>query len=261
MPDRARGAGRGRLCDSGRPAGADEVDRRRRCLRGSRRQPRHRRQRRARSMSEPSRATTGLADGGDLRARISRWWPGPLGRAHHRHRARRCRSHRGHPRPRPRLAPALPRFVGASGSTRGRARIFYLNTRSVRQWARLIRELRRRRLRPALRQQHVGAGAVAASGARIGRAGSCEPREVLVAPRGELADGAMSVEVPKEAAWRCALLRPMFRRADVIWHASTDLEAAQIRAQFPQLRIQICMMEVSRATAVRRASDRSPKTS
>lgn len=128
--------------------------------------------------------------------------------------------------------------------TRGRARIFYLNTRSVRQWARLIRELRRHRFDllyvNSMWEPVLSVLPVLASVCRIVRT-----NEVLVAPRGELTDGALSVKSTKKR-WGLRGLRPLLRRADVTWHASTDVEADQIRAHFPAPRIQICMMEVSR---------------
>lgn len=137
-------------------------------------------------------------------------------------------------------------YPGLSGRwiNRGRARIFYLNTRSIRQWVRLVRELRRHHYDllyvNSMWEPVLSILPVLASRCRILRTGA-----VLVAPRGELADGALGVKSTKKRLV-LPILRQLLRRADVIWHASTDMEAAQIRAHFPLLRVQVCMMEVSR---------------
>jgi glycosyltransferase involved in cell wall biosynthesis len=58
-------------------------------------------------------------------------------------------------------------------------------------------------------------------------------RQVLLAPRGELSLGAMEIRAWKKSAYLCAF-RAMRLHRFVTWHASTEMEAADIRRVFGQ---------------------------
>jgi glycosyltransferase involved in cell wall biosynthesis len=66
---------------------------------------------------------------------------------------------------------------------------------------------------------------------------------ILLAPRGELSPGAFALKSSKKRTF----LRwwgPFLRRMDVRWHASTEDEAAHIRALFPWASIEIALDQV-----------------
>ncbi|NJC81145.1 glycosyltransferase [Planosporangium mesophilum] len=136
-------------------------------------------------------------------------------------------------------------YPGLSGTwvNRDRTRVFYLNTGSLSQWLRLWRELRATPFdllyvnslwSPQFTQVPVLA-------VRLGliRAGN-----VLVAPRGELSPGALALK-----SWKKRLFLkwwgPFLKRMGVIWHATADKEASEIRAVCPWAHIEINQNQVA----------------
>jgi glycosyltransferase involved in cell wall biosynthesis len=124
-------------------------------------------------------------------------------------------------------------YPGLTGrwSPRRRARVFYLNVHAPRQWLRLWRDLRdvpfdllyvNSSLSPLFTVLPIVAVRL-----RLLRCGG-----LLIAPRGELSAGALSLKATKKRVFlRCwgRLLAGMTVR----WHASTAREAGEIRAVYP----------------------------
>lgn len=68
------------------------------------------------------------------------------------------------------------------------------------------------------------------------RVGVLRSRAVLLAPRGELSAGALALHARRKRV-AIILLRVLLRDRDLVWHASTSLEATDIRREFPHARI------------------------
>jgi glycosyltransferase involved in cell wall biosynthesis len=130
-------------------------------------------------------------------------------------------------------------YPGLSGRwvDRSRSRIFYLDTRRPGQWLRLWRELRTEPLH-LLYVNSLWAPTFTVLPIVAARLGLLRTGNVLIAPRGELSPGALSLKAGKKRMF----LRwwgPFLRGLDVLWHASAQREADDIRAVFPWARIEI----------------------
>ena len=130
-------------------------------------------------------------------------------------------------------------YDGLSGRwlRRGGANVFYLGTRSVRQWLRLLRELRRQRF-DLLYVNSLFAPMFTILPVLAVRVGLIGADRVLIAPRGELSPGALALKGTKKRLflrWWGAVLRDMA----VIWHASTPMEAGDIRSVCPWASVEI----------------------
>lgn len=121
-------------------------------------------------------------------------------------------------------------YPGLSGRwvPNGRAVVFYLDPKSPVHWYRLVRALRRRRIALLYVNSLWNAGLSLAplllAWSRLLPAG-----RVLIAPRGELSPGALGLKSFKKRAFLLLWSR-MLGRLRPIWHASTALEAAEIRS-------------------------------
>lgn len=124
-------------------------------------------------------------------------------------------------------------YEGLSGQriTRGAAEVLYLAKFSPRQWMLLLWDLRRN---PpdllyvnSLWNPTFTILPIVASRLRVFRVGG-----VLVAPRGELSPGALTLKARKKSLFLRAW-RPFLSRAEIAWHASTQLEKADILRTFP----------------------------
>ncbi len=130
-------------------------------------------------------------------------------------------------------------YPGLSGRwvTRGRSRIFYLNVRSISQWWQVLRDLRSESIDllyvNSLWQPIFTLLPVAAL-----RLGILRSAAVLIAPRGELAPGALTLKGRKKHAF-LRILRPLLRSLNVNWHASTDLEGNHILRYFPEANVYV----------------------
>jgi glycosyltransferase involved in cell wall biosynthesis len=130
-------------------------------------------------------------------------------------------------------------YEGLSGRwfKRGGADVFYLGTRSLRQWAKLLRELRRQRF-DLLYVNSLWAPMFTILPILAVRAGLITADQVLIAPRGELSPGALALKGTKKRLflrWWGAVLRDMA----VVWHASTPMEAGDIRAVCPWAEVEV----------------------
>ena len=130
-------------------------------------------------------------------------------------------------------------YPGLSGKwvQRGRAIVLYLDTRSVRQWVEAVAMLHRARYEllyvnslwsPIFTVIPILARAVRVIGAKA----------ILIAPRGELSPGALSLKARKKAI-AIHLWGGMLRRLGVTWHATSEGEAGHIRAIFPWAQVVI----------------------
>jgi glycosyltransferase involved in cell wall biosynthesis len=130
-------------------------------------------------------------------------------------------------------------YPGLSGrwTTRNHSRIFYLDTNRPVQWHRLWRELRTNSF-DLLYVNSLWAPAyslvpIIAARLRLIRVGN-----VLIAPRGELSPGALSIKSTKKRlffkSWR-----PLLKSMGVLWHASAEKEASHINAVCPWAHVEI----------------------
>jgi len=130
-------------------------------------------------------------------------------------------------------------YPGLSGTwvQRGRAKVFYLDTRSPVQWMRLLIELRKTRFDLMYANSFWAPMAtgvpILLSWLRLLRC-----RRTIIAPRGELASGALSLKARKKRlafrAWG-----NFVRMMGIRWHATAAHEAADILAHFPWARVLI----------------------
>lgn len=131
-------------------------------------------------------------------------------------------------------------YPGLSGRWVSRpngARVFYLDTRSATQWLTVVRDLRRTPIDlmylNSFFEPTMTVLAVLAARLRIIRV-----QRILIAPRGELSSGALSLKSLKKRLFVLGW-QPMLRHAHAIWHASSELEAAEILARFPHSQVEV----------------------
>lgn len=135
-------------------------------------------------------------------------------------------------------------YSGLSGRwvTRGRSRIFYLDARNPKQWLRLRRELRTTPF-DLLYVNSLWDPSFTMIPIFSVMFGLIRARTILIAPSGQLSPAALSLKDRKKRfvlKWWAPLLRSL----NVIWHASSDKEAAQIRAVLPWARIEVSENQV-----------------
>ncbi|HEX9999959.1 MAG TPA: hypothetical protein VGB74_05870, partial [Actinoplanes sp.] len=141
-------------------------------------------------------------------------------------------------------AGATAPYPGLTGRwrPRNRARIFYLNVHAPRQWLRLWRDLRdvpfdllyvNSFLSPLFTVLPILAVRL-----RLLRCSG-----VLIAPRGELSAGALSLKAAKKRLFLRWWGRFLAGTA-VRWHASTAREAAEIRAVYPWADVDVGLNQV-----------------
>ncbi len=126
-------------------------------------------------------------------------------------------------------------YPGLSGrwSARHASRVFYLNPASPRQWLRLYRDLRGVSFDLLSASSLFSAyTTVSVAAARLGLI-RCQ--SILISPHGEFSPGALSLKARKKALF-LKVWGPFLRRAGVLWHATNDREAVEIRTVFPWAR-------------------------
>jgi glycosyltransferase involved in cell wall biosynthesis len=129
-------------------------------------------------------------------------------------------------------------YPGLSGRwiARGRARVFYLDTRSPGQCARLWRHLRRQRF-DLLYVNSLWLPTLSLTPILLARLGLLHTGRVLVAPRGELSPGALSLKARKKRLFLAGWAR-LLRRMDAGLHATSRAELEDIAAVLPWSRIE-----------------------
>ncbi len=130
-------------------------------------------------------------------------------------------------------------YAGLSGRwvRRGTSSIYYLNTADRSQWQSLIRALRPEDFDllycNSLWEPHFSVLPIVAT-----RLGLISARRILVAPRGELSPGALRLKQRKKSLF-LRFWRPLLATKRVVWHASTEMEAADIRAVWPTASVEV----------------------
>lgn len=125
-------------------------------------------------------------------------------------------------------------YPGLSGQWRdyGRHRIFYLNWRSPRHWARVLKQIRAERV-DLLYLNSFFSPFFSIVPLALHRLSLLRARCVLLAPRGEFSPGALSIRQTKKRTYIRASRWLLYGR-HLLWHASTDMEARDIRRIHPQ---------------------------
>jgi glycosyltransferase involved in cell wall biosynthesis len=130
-------------------------------------------------------------------------------------------------------------YPGLSGRwiARGRSRVFYLNTHRLGQWLKVWNALRLPRFElmyvNSLWEPRFTILPILAV-----RLGVIPVRRILIAPRGELSPGALSLKGTKKRLF-LRLWRPFLNGKGVLWHATSELEASDIKAVFAKAQIVI----------------------
>jgi glycosyltransferase involved in cell wall biosynthesis len=130
-------------------------------------------------------------------------------------------------------------YAGLSGRwvPRGASAVYYLNTANPAQWRSLISGLRPEHFDllycNSLWQPYFSVLPIVAA-----RLGLIPASRILIAPRGELSPGAFGLKQRKKSLF-LRLWRPFLASKRVVWHASTEMEAADIRAVWPAASIEV----------------------
>jgi glycosyltransferase involved in cell wall biosynthesis len=126
---------------------------------------------------------------------------------------------------------------------RGRSRVFYLDTRRVGQWLHLRRELSATQF-DLLYVNSLWSPLFTVIPIVAMRLGLIHVRKLLIAPRGELGPGALSLKNHKKRMfWRW--WGPFLNSMNPLWQASSDDEASQIRAVIPDASVEVSLDPVS----------------
>ncbi|MEU4714747.1 glycosyltransferase family 4 protein [Micromonospora purpureochromogenes] len=135
-------------------------------------------------------------------------------------------------------------YAGLSGRwvRRGRTRVYYLDPARPRHWFALIRDLRS----TCFDLLYVNSLWATSSILPIlaARIRLIRVTQILVAPRGELAQSALNAKAGKKRLF-LRVWRPFLRWSRVFWHATSAHEAMLIRSAFPWARIETRQNEVS----------------
>jgi glycosyltransferase involved in cell wall biosynthesis len=136
-------------------------------------------------------------------------------------------------------------YPGLSGRwiARGRSHVFYLSTSRPQQWLRLVRELRAKPF-DLLYLNSLWEPTFTIIPVLAVRLGLVQAKNILLAPRGELSPGALTIKARKKRLFLKAW-RPLLRSMDIGWHASTEREALDIRMIFPDARVTVNSDQVS----------------
>jgi glycosyltransferase involved in cell wall biosynthesis len=136
-------------------------------------------------------------------------------------------------------------YPGRSGRwmPRGRSQVFYLNTHRPEQWLRLWRHLRSVRF-DVLYVNSLWNPVFTVIPINAARLHLIHAARVILAPRGEVAPGALSLEARKKSLF-LRWWAPVLRTVNPWWHASTEREKFEIKALFPWADVAINQDQVS----------------
>lgn len=134
-------------------------------------------------------------------------------------------------------------YPGLSGSQvrRNAATVAYLNVWSIVHWVRLIGRLRRKPI-AILYVNSPWDPWFSVLPVVFGVLHILPVRHTLIAARGSFSPSALGLKARKKR-WFLMLWRPLLSRIAASWHASTDREAEEIRAVFPDADILVCPQE------------------
>jgi glycosyltransferase involved in cell wall biosynthesis len=127
--------------------------------------------------------------------------------------------------------------------SRGRSRIFYLDTLRVGHWLRLRRELSAVPF-DCLYVNSLWNPVFTVIPVIAARLRLIRVRRVMIAPRGELSPGALLLKNKKKRLFLQGW-GPLLRSMDVVWHASNEVEASQIRDVFAWAHVEVNSDQVS----------------
>jgi glycosyltransferase involved in cell wall biosynthesis len=136
-------------------------------------------------------------------------------------------------------------YPGLSGQwiRRGRSSVYYLDTRSPGQWLGALRDLRALPL-DVLYVNSLWNPCFTMIPVIAARLGLLRAKRVLLAPRGELSPGALAVKRHKKRLF-LTWWGPLLRSMNVVWHATSEHEASDIRAVFPRARLEVNANQVA----------------
>lgn len=132
-------------------------------------------------------------------------------------------------------------YAGLSGDwvSRGASTVYYLDTRSPRQWWELVTALRRRKF-DLLYVNSLWEPVLSVVPILAVAAGVLSARTVLIAPRGELSPDALAIKPLKKRLFLRIWSRAL-QHIGAAWHASTASEALDIRVSIPRAaRVVVC---------------------
>ncbi len=140
---------------------------------------------------------------------------------------------------------ATTAYPGLSGRwvSRHRSRVFYLNPKALRHWLRLWRELRSVRF-DLLYVNSLWSPVYTLLPVLAVRLGMIHAAAVLIAPRGELSPGALTLKAGKKRLFLSGWSR-LLRAMGVTWHATSDREATEIRVACPWAQVELCANRVT----------------
>jgi glycosyltransferase involved in cell wall biosynthesis len=127
-------------------------------------------------------------------------------------------------------------YDGLSGQLvhRGPHDVYYVNKRNPWHWMALLRWARRHPI-DLIYLNSLWSPLFTVMPVLACRLGLLRSSEVLLAPRGELSPGALSIKFAKKRAFLLGWA-PMLRRINPVWHATTELELTDIHRMFPWAR-------------------------
>jgi glycosyltransferase involved in cell wall biosynthesis len=136
-------------------------------------------------------------------------------------------------------------YPGLSGKwvRRGPSHVYYLNLCSARQWLQLLRQLRGTAF-DLLYVNSLWAPAFTVIPIVAVRLGLIHAQRVLIAPRGELSPGALSLKSRKKRVF-LRLWGPFLKQMDVTWHAFAEREASEICAVLPWARTEVNQNQIA----------------
>lgn len=129
-----------------------------------------------------------------------------------------------------------PHLSGKWVETNG-VKIFYFNKRNVSQWVTLAAYLRPSRY-DVLYLNSLWSPTYSLLPLLASKIRGIKAKTILVAPRGEMSDGALSIHRNKKRS-AMILWRRLLGTTKTQWHASTELEAAEITRIFPHAQIYV----------------------
>jgi glycosyltransferase involved in cell wall biosynthesis len=115
--------------------------------------------------------------------------------------------------------------------------IYYMNARNPRHWMALLRWLRRNPI-DLIYVNSLWSPLFAVLPVTARRLGLLKSRELLIAPQGQLSQGALQIKSAKKRLFLRGWA-PLLRRIDPMWQASTKMEESDIQRLFPEARIVI----------------------
>jgi len=146
--------------------------------------------------------------------------------------------------------------LSGTWADRGRVCAFYLNRRSVSHWVALAGHLRHHHYE-VLYLNSFWSPLYSFLPLLAARFGAISATVVIVAPRGEMAPGALSIRRLKKRL-AMPVWKWLFGAANLHWHASSEREAADVLRAFPQAEVQVIQNQGGRGPVRPPPAERAP---